>query len=640
MNVLFEEGGAFKTGVIIAEHDGSLHVDTASGKRVKVKAANVLLRFAAPAPEELLPAAEAEATDIEADFLWEVAPEGEFDFLAMAREYYGHPPSASEAAAVLLRLHSAPIYFHRRGKGRFRKAPPEILKAALASLEKKRQQALAIERMAGDLCAGRLPEEFRPLLAELLYKPDRNKPETKALEAACAASGESPERLLARCGAIRDTHDYHLGRFLYEHFPPHAGGIEFPPHAPALAPADLPLAAVAAFSIDDAHTTEIDDAFSLVRHSDGRLTVGIHIAAPALGFAPDSDLGRIARKRLSTVYMPGRKITMLPEAVIDAFTLAEGKTVPALSLYLSLSRDYVLLGHETRLERVPVIANLRHHDIEPRFNEETLAAGLPDFPFAEELKTLWELATVLAAARGAQQNASNRRDYVFRVDWEKDTPWGAGWVTIEERPRGSPLDTLVAELMIVANTTWSAMLRDAQVAALFRAQAEGKARMTTVASPHEGIGVDCYAWCTSPLRRYADLLNQWQLIALLSGEKPPFAAKSAELLSALRDFELTYASYAEFQRRMEHYWCLRWLLQQDAKQIVAEALKDNVVRALHIPLVAKAVGMPTLARGANVILAVKEVDLLAAEARLEYRETLASGAETGVPAAETTAEED
>ncbi|MCX8017438.1 MAG: RNB domain-containing ribonuclease, partial [Rhodocyclaceae bacterium] len=225
MNVLFEEDGAFKTGVIVADHDASLQVDTVSGKRVKLKAAHVLLRFATPAPDELLPQAESQLAAIDSEFLWEVCPDEEFGFEALAEEYVGRKPTAVEAAAVLLKLHSAPIYFHRKGKGRFRRAPPEILQAALAGLEKKRQQALAIERMAGELKAGQLPAEFSPLLRELLYKPDRNRPETKALEAACTATGESTERLLARCGAIRDTHDYHLGRFLFEHF---RDGTDFP----------------------------------------------------------------------------------------------------------------------------------------------------------------------------------------------------------------------------------------------------------------------------------------------------------------------------------------------------------------------------------------------------------------------------
>jgi exoribonuclease-2 len=621
MNLLFEEDGAFKTGTIVADNDSSLQVDTASGKRIKLKAANVLLRFAAPGPGELLAQAEAAAAGIETEFLWEVCGEAEFGFEELAREYAGHAPTPVEAASVLLCLHAAPIYFHRKGKGRFRKAPPEILQAALAGLEKKRQQALAIERMVEELKAGRLPAEFPPLLVQLLYKPDRNRPETKALEAACADTGESAERLLQRCGALPDSHALHLGRFLFEHFPDSRGGTDFPAYAAAVDPADLPLADVQAFSIDDAHTTEIDDAFSLAVQPDGGMRVGIHIAAPGLGFGPESDLGRIARNRLSTVYMPGRKITMLPEDVVESHTLAAGQNVPALSLYLDVAADLRILGHETKLECVPVAANLRHHDVEPVFNAETLAAGLGDFPYRDELKRLWELATVLEAGRG-QANQQNRKDYSFVVDWEEATPQGQGRICIEERQRGSPLDTLVAELMIVANATWGALLRDAKIPGMYRAQTAGKARMTTVATPHEGLGVDCYAWSTSPLRRFADLANQWQLIAHLQGAQPPYPPKSADLMAALRDFELTYASYAEFQRNMERYWCLRWLAQENATDVIAQVLKENIVRLEAIPLVIKASGMPTLERGARVRLSVAEIDLLAAEAKIGFIELL------------------
>jgi exoribonuclease-2 len=621
MNLLFEEDGAFKTGTIVADNDASLQVDTAAGRRIKLKAANVLLRFAAPGPGELLGAAEAQAAAIETEFLWEVCPEAEFGFEELAREYVGHAPSPVEAAAVLLRLHAAPIYFHRKGKGRFRKAPPEILQAALAGLEKKRQQALAIGRMADELIAGQLPAEFPPLLDQLLYKPDRNRPETKALEAACADAGETPERLLQRCGALPDSHAFHLGRFLFEHFPASQGGTAFPTYAAAVDPADLPLADVRAFSIDDAHTTEIDDAFSLTVNTDGSLRVGIHIAAPGLGFGPDSDLGRIARRRLSTVYMPGRKITMLPEDVITSHTLEAGHTAPALSLYLDVAADLRVLGHVTKIECVPVVANLRHHDIEPLFNAATLATGLPDFPFHDELKRLWELATVLEAGRG-QTNQQNRKDYNFVIDWGVDTPQGQGRVCIDERPRGSPLDTLVAELMIVANSTWGALLRDARIPALYRAQTAGKARMTTVAAPHEGLGVDCYAWSSSPLRRFVDLANQWQLIAHLRGVAPPYPPKSADLMAALRDFELTYASYAEFQRGMERYWCLRALAQENITHVDAQVLKENIVRLDNLPLVLKVSGMPTLERGVRVRLAISGIDLLAAEAKATFVELI------------------
>lgn len=636
MNVLFEEDGAFRAGSILADNTTSLQVELASGKRSKVKTANVILRFAAPAAGELLARAEAEAKDIDIDFLWEVCGEAEFGFEDLAADYQGGKPDAVQATAVLLRLHSAPMYFHRKGKGRFRKAPPEILQAALAGLEKKKLQAAAVERMAAELCNGTLPTAFTPLLPELLYKPDRNKPETKALEAACGETGKTPAKLLRDCGALPSTHDLHLGRFLYEYFPANRGGTGFGDFAPAATVGDLPIASVQAFSIDDAATTEIDDAFSLTPKADG-WRVGIHIAAPGLGFGPESDLGRIARHRLSTVYMPGRKITMLPDAVVEQFTLAAGRTVPALSLYLDVAADYRVLSHETRLEQVTIAANLRHQDIEPVFNATTLASGLgsesENFAWRDELKTLWELAQVLEAGRGKAGEVNNRKDYNYEVDWGKQGAGiaddGPGFVTISERPRGSPLDVLVAELMIVANATWGALLRDADIPALYRVQTAGKVRMSTVAAAHEGLGVDCYAWSSSPLRRYCDLTNQWQLIACLRGEKPPFgqknAPKSAELLAAMRDFELTYAAYAEFQRGMERYWCLRYLAQEQVSMVTARVLKEQLVRLEDIPLVLRLLDLPDLSaapRGARIRLAVDAIDLLAAEGRFRFLELL------------------
>jgi len=336
MHVLFEEDGAFRAATILADNDSSLQVEAASGKRSKIKAASVLLRYDEPAPAVLLEQAELLLPGIEADFLWECVADSEFHFADFADEYFGHSASAVEAAALLLALHAAPVYFHRKGRGRFRKAPPEILEAALAGLEKKRQQALTIERMVSQLTSFTLPPEFPPLLGQLLYKPDRNRGETKALEAACSETGLSAAHLLHRCGAIRSPYDYHLQRFLLEQFP---RGTAFPAVEPPPLPVDLPRADVRAFSIDDATTTEIDDAFSLQPLPGVGWRVGIHIAAPGLGIVPGSPLDEIARARLSTVYMPGSKFTMLPDAVVERYTLASGRAIPAISLYLPVTAE-------------------------------------------------------------------------------------------------------------------------------------------------------------------------------------------------------------------------------------------------------------------------------------------------------------
>ena len=617
MHVLFEEDGAFKTATILTDNDNSLQVETATGKRAKIKSANILLRYKEPSPNELLSRAEKAAEDIETEFLWECAGDGEFLFSDFADDYFGHKATAVEAVALLLALHSAPIYFHRKGKGRFRKAPPDILAAALAGLEKKRQQALAIERMTGELKAFTLPPEFATILDQLLYKPDRNRPETKALEAACAETGLSSLHLLDKCGAIRSAFDTHYRRFLLEHFP---SGTDFPAIETPSAAGDLPRAAVEAFSIDDAATTEIDDAFSLETLADG-WRVGIHIAAPGLGITPGSPLDAVARERLSTVYMPGNKITMLPDAAVETFTLAAGRTCPALSLYLTVAPEFTIAAHESRIELVPIAANLRHHDIEPLFNAETVRTAVPDFPYRDQLLTLWQFACACEKRRGKPSAMQGIHDYNFDIEGDLADPESCR-VAISERKRGSPLDKLVAELMIVANSTWGGLLAEKGIAAIYRAQTAGKVRMTTSPLPHEGLGVAQYAWSSSPLRRYVDLINQWQLISCLSGYAPHFKPRSDALFAAMRDFELTYSAYAEFQRGMERYWCLRWLRQQGLDIIDATVRRENLVKLDHLPIVLRVPSLPDLKPGSRIRLSIEAVDPLTLDLACRYAETL------------------
>lgn len=621
MHVLFEEDGAFKTGTLLADNESSLQVEMASGKRAKIKSSNVLLRYMEPAPGELLSCAETLAGGIETEFLWECAGDGEFTFSDFADDYFGgsgQKATALEATALLLALHAAPVYFHRKGKGRFRKAPPDILAAALAGLEKKRQQALAIERMVRELKAFALPPEFVPMLEQLLYKPDRNRPETKALETACAEAGLTAPHLLEKCGAIPSAYDYHFQRFLLEQFP---RGIAFPDvEAPRL-PTELPRADVRAFSIDDAATTEIDDAFSLQTLPGIGWRVGIHIAAPGLGIALGSPLDAIARSRLSTVYMPGNKITMLPDSAVANFTLGEGRDCPAVSLYLTVTPEFEITAHESRVEIVPIVANLRHHDVEPLFNEQTLADGLPEFAFRDELKTLWQLANACEGRRGKPSAMQGINDYNFAIEGDLADPEHCR-VEISERKRGSPLDKLVSELMIVANSTWGGLLAEKGVPAIYRAQTAGKVRMTTSPLPHDGLGVDQYAWSSSPLRRYVDLINQWQLIACLNGEPPPFKPKSDMLFAAMRDFDLTYSAYAEFQRHMERYWCLRWLRQEGVQTIAATIRRENLVKLDHLPLLLRVPSAPELKPGQRIRLSVEALDFLTLEFNCRYVETL------------------
>ncbi len=604
MNVFYEEEGVFKVGAILADNTTSLQVEAPHGKRSKIKAASVLLRFDAPPLSEFMHFAQKTADDLDLNFLWECCvSDAEFASDALAADYFGHSPSPLEAAAVLIRLHAAPMYFYKKGRGRYKAAPPEALKAALASQEKKRLQAEQQSRYVGLLAAFTLPDEFRPLLTELLYRPDKNTVEWKALDAACTAAKLNVPRLLEKCGAIPSSHDYHFNRFLLEYFPEGTGFGPLDTDGELSDPVDLPVADVAVFSIDDATTTEIDDAFSVTPLTLGSFRIGIHIAAPALGIAPGSPLDRVVAKRLSTVYLPGNKITMLPEAVIHHYTLGEERLCPVLSMYLDVADDFTITATHSCIEQVRIAANLRHDTLEQHFNEYTLAGDNLDHPFGKELRALWNFAGKMEALRGKASDSNNEKiDYSFNV---KDD-----CVIISERRRGSPIDKVVAELMIYVNAEWGKQLADGGVAGIYRNQSGGKVRMSTSPAPHQGLGVSQYAWISSPLRRYVDLINQRQLIALLRRETPPYTRESDDLLLAMRDFEAIYEAYGDFQRGMERYWCLRWLLQENINTTGAQVLKENLVKFDRLPLVIRVPSLPDMSPETYVEVEISQVDLL------------------------------
>lgn len=605
MNVFYEEEGTLKVGAVLADNAASLQVEAPHGRRSKVKAASVLLRFAEPGSADFVPRAQHAADEIDLDFLWQCSSADEFGFEALAREYFGREPTPVEAAGVLMKLHGAPMYFYKRGRGRYKAAPEDALKAALASVERKKREALAKDAYVTQLAAGELPPPFVPLLNALLYKPDRNAIEWKALEEASGALKLTPARLIERCGGLPSTHDYHLERFIFEHF---TRGAAFPALVWDAALCDeLPLSDADAFSIDDVSTTEIDDAFSVLALPNGHIRIGIHIAAPALGIGPGSRVDAAARDRMSTVYFPGAKITMLPAPAIEQYTLLAERVCPSLSLYAELDANGEVARTETRVERVRIAENLRHDALERVFNEKDATQGSIDHPRGPELQTLWQWATRLEQGRrwpegGERPEAEQRVEYAFRVENDR--------VQIVRRERGTPLDTVVSELMIYANSTWGRALAESATAAIYRVQSAGKVRMSTVPAAHAGLGVDQYVWASSPLRRYIDLVNQRQLISLARGEPPPYRAGDERLPAIMREFEAAYDVYGDFQRSMERYWCLRWLLQEGVEVINASLFRENLCRLDDLPLVARVPSMPVLASGSRVRLRISRIDLL------------------------------
>jgi exoribonuclease-2 len=224
--------------------------------------------------------------------------------------------------------------------------------------------------------------------------------------------------------------------------------------------------------------------------------------------------------------------------------------------------------------------------------------------------------------RGRPETFS-RPDFSFRLLRDGDgEPTGDERVAIEPRRRGAPLDLIVAESMILANSHWGGWLAQHHVPAIYRSQASlapgVKVRMGVKPAPHAGMGVSQYSWATSPLRRYVDLVNQWQIVACVRHGRTaalaaPFKPRDVTLLSIISSFDATYGAYNEFQQSIERYWALRCLQQNQLSELDAGVLRDGLVRAEALPLVFRAVGSENLPRGTRVRVALKTIDPMTLE---------------------------
>ena len=601
MNIFYEESGQFKVAAIVQKNDATYQVDTQHGKRTKVKANNVFAEFDGDMAA-FLENAQAQAADIDTDLLWEVCGEEEFSAEAIAEEYYGHAPTKTEMAATLIALYAAPMYFYKKAKGVFKAAPEETLKQALAAIERKKQQDAQIDAWAEALKRGEMPSEIAADLKTILHAPDKQSLTYKAFTKAADALKTSAYELAKKTGGITSIPQYLQDGFEIKYFPK---GTDFP-DLPLPEMPDLPKADVTAFSIDDESTTEVDDALSLTDLGNGTKRVGIHIAAPSLAIKQGDKMEKNIMERLSTVYFPGGKITMLPENWIAAFSLDAGAYRPAVSIYFDVDSEFNVGAPTCKIEAVNIAENLRIQTIEPHFNAETGLDEAGEMMFAHHQDLIWfhQFAVALQKARGKYEpDRAPQYDYSIELD-------EAGKVSVVRRERGSPIDMLVSEMMILANSTWAQMLHDNDLPGLFRVQPAGKVRMSTKSEPHIGMGVQHYGWFTSPLRRAADYINQKQLLSLIDDSAEPlFQQSDAELFAALRDFDTAYAAYADFQRQMEAYWSLVYLQQQGTSELTATILKEDLVRIEGLPLVTRATGIPFDALPkSQVLLKITELD--------------------------------
>jgi len=305
---------------------------------------------------------------------------------------------------------------------------------------------------------------------------------------------------------------------------------------------------------------------------------------------------------------------MLPDNIINYFSLNEGSTVPVVSIYFNLDEQLQIVDYFYEVEKIYIEKNLRLEEL--AIEEESDL--LKDMLYSREIQLLYKFAITLEQQRGRVSVNPFSMDYSFYLDT-------AGDIAVQERKRGNPIDKLVSELMILANCSFGRALTNHFIPAIYRVkQRNYPVKMTTVPGSHIGLNVDYYTWASSPLRRSTDLINQYQIISMILGDKKFLTETTAELSYIVDNFDNIYASYLGFQDKMERYWSLRYMLDQELDKIQAVCLYKTQIQVIGLPLKLDIAGLLTpQAQGTIITLAITSIDIASLTLNFKILENVA-----------------
>lgn len=390
------------------------------------------------------------------------------------------------------------------------------------------------------------------------------------------------------------------------------------------------------FTIDDLTTHDMDDALS-VSWSDESITIGVHISDVTAIVPVGSKVEAIARARATSIYLPERVYNMLPaQLAADRASLREGETRDVISCLFQFSRSHELQSTEIVAARIKSRAKITYDQVD-RLLEGDIT--LRDLEWAAAVETISQIAARNEDRRlraGAQK--VGKRDLHIDVDER-------GLVNLREFDEQSPARTVVSEMAVMANEAFAKFAQDNNLPFLYRSQPAGEATaaedlpegparayaersnlkrsvVSVQPAPHSSLGLAVYAQVTSPIRRFADLCNQRQLVAHLAGESPVYSKE--ELSQIMESLEEPLGGANTISRDSRRYWLLRYIeqlcdhgTQELAGVVLRTDLKNPLVELVEIPFTTLVRANPALKPGDRVQLKILKVDAWGDQLKLE-----------------------
>jgi exoribonuclease-2 len=567
--VEYLDRGRFEAGFVVREQERHIAIIDGAGQERLISRDLVMLQHPQLRPaRDAVPAAIAAlqseraglAGELDLNLLWEVAQEQRRSFSAaeLAELFFGKR-SVVGASVMLEALINDRLFFIRRHMEFVPRPADQVERLRIQqerirsrSDEARRAQAMIREILSG---ATPPPSAETSALAEELARYLRN-PFTRSRELTQILIAAAPDvdpaeasfEVLERLGAKPDAPRFAFIAGLRSQFDEAAMH-----EAAATVTVVRPLVdTVVALTIDDEDTVEIDDALSCHPLADGGLRVWVHIALVADFVAKGSALDEEAAARATTVYLPETTIPMLPAIIsADRASLVQGEDRPVLTTDLKLSASGEVQSVSIYPGRLRVAKRLDYDQADRAL--DAVKAN------SEEIDTLRLLEQMARRLRERRRMAGamlvHRREPKVTV---RDDDIQIRVLDTESRSR-----MLVAEFMVLSNFVAARYAAQNRIPIIYRVQPDmrGEAqrpRLSLYPEYHAGVGLDYYAQFSSPIRRYADLVLQRQLVASLSSPAAvPYGVD--ELLTVLAGAENAEANGRDLERRAKRYWILRYL---------------------------------------------------------------------------------
>ena len=628
--VEYLERGKFEAGLVIREQDRHVGVVDSTGQERLISRDLVMLhhpqlrpaRADAPAAISALRVERAALEkELDLNLLWEVAQEQGRSFSAaeLAELFFGRR-STTGTSVMLEALMNDRLFFMRRHMEFVPRPPEQVdrLRVQQDRIRSRSEGARHTQAMIRDILSGAAAPDSAETaaLAEELARYLRN-PFTRSRELTQILNAAAPDvdpaeasfEILERIGAKPDAPRFAFIAGLRSHFSETALA-----EAASVAPAArTPMDTGFAVTIDDEDTVEIDDALSCHPMPGGGLRVQVHIALVADFVAKGGAMDEEAAARATTVYLPETTIPMLPEAVSsDRASLIQGQNRPVLTTDLEISAAGEIQKVSLYTSQIRVARRLDYAAA-----DRLMQSGDGDPEAVTQLRLLEGIANRLRERRRmAGAMLVHRREPKVTVRGND--------IQIRVLDSESRTRMMVAELMVLSNFVAARFSAENRIPIIYRVQPEmrGEAqrpRLSLYPEYHAGVGLDYYAQFSSPIRRYADLVLQRQLVAAISAGSPqPYSVD--ELLTVLAGAENAEANGRELERRAKRYWILRYLEKHaTGSPLRAIALREGATAELAEFAVRGTLrGAPNLTDQAPIAVQVSRVDPLRGWLVLEY----------------------